>query len=50
MEGSRGNNFGELLHVGRFDVNNVEALIRNLHVPQVNAEIVSRDIGLSITV
>ena len=41
VEGSRSNYFREFFHVGRLDVNDVKALIRNLHVPQVNAEVVS---------
>ena len=28
--------FGQLLHVGRFDVHNIKRLIRYLHMPKVN--------------
>lgn len=29
--------FGQLLHVGRLDVYDVERLVRDLHVPKVNS-------------
>jgi hypothetical protein len=41
---------GQLLHVCRLDVNNVEALILNVEVPQVNPEIITADEGLAITI
>lgn len=42
--------FGELLHVGRFDINNIEGLIGDLHMPQVDAEVVGGQVRLSIRV
>lgn len=42
--------FGQLLHIGRLDIHNVEALILNVQVPQVDAQIVAADEGLTVTV
>lgn len=42
--------FGQLLHISWFDVDNVEALILNIQVPQVYAKIVTADECLTITV
>ena len=28
--------FGQLLHVGRFDVDNIKRLIGNLHMPEID--------------
>ena len=36
-----GDDLRELLHVGGLDVHDVEGLVRDLHVPQVDAKIVS---------
>lgn len=44
------NDLGEFLHVGRFDIHNVEALVLDVEVPQVDPEIVTADKGLAITV
>ena len=30
--------FGQLLHVGRFDIHYVKRLIRDLHMPEINPE------------
>ena len=45
MELGGGDNLGELLHVGRLDVHDVEWLVCNLHVPQVDPQIVRGEIG-----
>lgn len=50
MELCGGDDLGQLLHVGRLDVNNVEALILDVEVPQVDAQVVTADIGLAIAV
>ena len=36
----------ELLHVGGLDVHDVEWLVGDLHVPQVDPQVVRRQIGL----
>ena len=41
MELGSGDHLGQLLHVGGLDVHDVEGLVRDLHVPQVDAKIVS---------
>jgi len=38
----------ELLHVGRFDVHDVEGLVRDLHVPQVDPEVICAQVRLLI--
>lgn len=43
-------NFSELLHVCWLDVNNVEALILDVEVPQVYPQVVRADEGLAIAV
>ena len=35
-----GDDLGELLHVGRLDVHDVEGLVCDLHVPQVDTQVV----------
>ena len=45
-----GNDLCEFLHVGRLDVDNVEALILDVQVPQVDPQIITADEGLSVTV
>lgn len=50
MKFSRGDDFGEFFHVGGFDVNNVETLVLNVEIPQVDAEIITADEGLAVTV
>lgn len=41
---------GKFLHIGRFDIHNVEALVLDVEVPQVDPEIVTADEGLAIAV
>lgn len=43
-------NLGQLLHVSWLDVNNIEALILDVQVPEVYSQIVTADKGLPITV
>jgi len=42
--------FGELLHVGWFDVNNIEALVLDVQVPQVDSQVVAGNESLSVRV
>ncbi len=50
MKLGSGNDLGQFLHVGWFDVDNVEALILDVEIPQVDAEIITADEGLAVTV
>ena len=50
MEFSSGNHFSEFLHVYRLDIDNVETLVRDIQVPEVDSQVISRDISLSIRV
>jgi hypothetical protein len=44
------NDLSELFHVRWFDVDNVEALVLDVEVPEVNSKIVGADEGLAIAV
>lgn len=44
------NDLCQFLHVGRLDINNVEALILDVEVPQIYSQIVTADEGFPITV
>ena len=44
------NDLGQFLHIRWFDVNDIEALVLNVEVPEVDSQIVTADEGLSITV
>lgn len=46
----RCNYFCKLLHVCRFDIHNVEALVLNIQVPQVDPQIITAYEGLPVTV
>lgn len=50
MELCRGDNLRQLLHVRWLDVDNVEALILDVQVPEVYPQVVRRDKGLSVAV
>ena len=50
MEFGGGDDFSEFLHISRLDVHDVEALILNIEVPQVYAEIIAADESLSIRI
>lgn len=41
---------GEFLHVRWLDIHNVEALVLNVEVPQVDAEVIATDKGLAVAV
>lgn len=41
---------GQLLHIGGLDINDIEALILYVQVPEVDAQIIAADVRLSITV
>lgn len=45
-----GNDFSQLLHVRGLNVNNVEALILYVEIPEIDSEIVTADEGLAIAV
>lgn len=42
--------FGELLHVGGFDINDVEALVLYVQIPQVNPEVIAAYECFTVTV
>ncbi len=42
--------FGELLHVCGLDVHNVEALVGDIEIPQIDAQVVSGEERLGIAV
>ena len=46
MELGGGDDLRELLHVGGLDVHDVEGLVRDLHVPQIDPQVVRRQIRL----
>ena len=46
MELRCSDNLGQLLHVSRLDVHDVEGLVGDLHVPQVDAKVIRRQISL----
>lgn len=50
MKLSSSNNLGELLHVGGFDIDYVEALVLNIEIPEVDTQIVTADEGFTIAV
>jgi hypothetical protein len=50
MELGGGDDFGQFLHIGGFDVDNVKALVLDVEVPQIYPQIITRDEGLAITV
>lgn len=50
MEFSCSDDFCELLHVGRLDVDNVEALVLDVQVPEIDSQVIATDESLSIAV
>lgn len=50
MELGGGNDLGQLFHVGGLDVHDVEALVLNVEVPQVDAQIVTAYKCFAVTV
>jgi hypothetical protein len=50
VEFSCRNDLGQLFHVRRLDVDNVEALVLNVEIPQIDPEIIAADEGLAIAV
>lgn len=50
MKFGRSDDLGELLHVRRLDVDNVEALILDVQVPEIYAQIVATDECLPVAV
>ena len=45
-----GNHLGQLFHVSGLDVDNVEALILNVEIPQIDAQIIAANVCFAITV
>ena len=50
MKLCRRDDFCQFLHICRFDINNIEALVLDVEIPHVNPKIVTADKCLSITV
>ena len=50
MEFCSSNNFSELFHINRLDVNDIEALVLNVKIPKVYSEVVTTDKCLSIAI
>lgn len=50
VELSSGDDLGQLLHVRRLDVHDIEALVLDVEIPKVDSQIITADKGLSITV
>lgn len=50
VELGRRDHFGQLLHVRRLDVDNVEALVLDVEVPQVDTQVIAADECLPVTV
>ncbi len=44
------NNFRQFLHVGRLDVDYIEALISYVQMPEVDAQVISRKVCLGVRV
>ena len=50
VEFSSGDHLGEFFHVGGLDIDDVEALVLDIEVPQVDAEIVTADESFPVAV
>lgn len=50
VEFGSGDDLGQLLHVGRLDVDDIEALVLNVKVPQIDPQVITGNERLSITV
>lgn len=50
MELCRSDHFCQLLHICRLYINNVEALVLDVEVPHVDAEVIAADKSLSIAI
>mmetsp|Transcript_50687 Transcript_50687/g.162253 ORF Transcript_50687/g.162253 Transcript_50687/m.162253 type:complete len:260 (+) Transcript_50687:121-900(+) len=50
MEVCRGDHLCEVLHIGRLNVHNVEALVADLQVPEVHPQVVRGDVRLVVAV
>lgn len=44
------NDFGQLLHIRRLNIDDVEALILNIEIPEVDPEVITADECLSVAV
>ncbi len=43
-------NFRKLFHICRFDIDDIEALILDVQIPEIDSQVVAADKGLAITV
>jgi hypothetical protein len=50
VELSRSDDFCQLFHVGRLDVDDIETLILNVEVPQIDPEIIATNESLAVAV
>jgi len=50
VELSRGDDFGQFLHICRLYINDVEALVLDIEIPQIDPEIVTADEGFAIAI
>ena len=50
MELCRCNDFCKFFHIRRFDINNIEALVLYVEVPEIDAKIIAADEGLAIAI
>lgn len=50
MKFRRRYDFGKLFHISRFDIDDIEALVLDVKIPEVDSEIVATDECLSIAI
>lgn len=50
MEFGGSDDLGQLLHIRWLDIDDIEALILNVEIPQVNPEVITADKRLAITI
>lgn len=50
VELGRSDDLCQLLHIGRFDINDVEALILDIQVPKIYSQVIAADECFSIAV
>lgn len=50
VEFGSSDNFCQLFHIRRLNVNNIEALVLNIQIPEVDPEVIAADEGLAITI
>ena len=45
-----GDHLGQFLHIGRLDVDDIEALVLDVEVPQIDTQIITANEGFSVAV